>query len=151
MNTMVIMNSRRAAGLPGIVLTALLMVIALTGCTGSQTAATAKGLPANGSAVKAAEFEAAMKQPKTVILDVRIPTEFASGHIADAINIDVNAADFTVQINALAKDVPYAVYCRSGSRSGAALKIMAKEGFTNTYHLAGGISAWTSSGRPVVA
>ncbi|WP_203567747.1 rhodanese-like domain-containing protein [Aestuariimicrobium ganziense] len=110
----------------------------------------ANGTPANGAEVDVATFVEAMKAPGTVVLDVHTPAEFGQGHLEDAINIDVEAADFSSRVGALAKDVPYAVYCRSGNRSGVAVRQMTDQGFTSTYHLAGGISAWQAAGLPVV-
>ncbi len=135
----------------------LLVAVSLTGCTGSSgfgstgvaTVAASAAAPANGAEVDAATFAAAMKRPGTVVLDVRTPAEFAEGHLAGAINLDVNAADFRAKVGAMAKDVPYAVYCRSGNRSATALAIMKGLGFTQTYHLGGGITAWTAAGGAV--
>jgi phage shock protein E len=134
-----------------------LVAVSLTGCSGSTgsgstglaTVAAAASAPANGAEVDAATFAAAMKRPGTVVLDVRTPAEFAEGHLAGAVNLDVNAADFRTKVGALTKDVPYAVYCRSGNRSGTALAIMKALGFTQTYHLGGGITAWTAAGGAV--
>ncbi len=135
----------------------LLVAVSLTGCTGSSgsgstgvaTVAASAAAPANGAEVDAATFAAAMKRPGTVVLDVRTPAEFAEGHLAGAINLDVNAADFRAKVGAMAKDVPYAVYCRSGNRSATALAIMKGLGFTQIYHLGGGITAWTAAGGAV--
>jgi rhodanese-related sulfurtransferase len=121
------------------------------GPSGASSSATrAGGIPANGTAVDAATFAAALQSPGTVVVDVRTPSEFASGHLVGARNIDVNAADFATTIGALAKDAPYAVYCHSGNRSGTAVAAMTKAGFTHTFHLAGGITAWTAAGGSVV-
>ena len=92
-----------------------------------------------------------MARPGTVILDVRTPAEFASGHLAGAKNVDFEAAGFRDAIKALAKDVPYAVYCHSGNRSGTALALMKGLGFTQTFHLAGGIQAWSAAGGAITA
>ncbi|MBK8469654.1 MAG: rhodanese-like domain-containing protein [Candidatus Phosphoribacter sp.] len=133
--------------------------LGLSGCSTSAGTAPAGGLasvapaaavPSNGARVDAAAFAAALKLPGTVLLDVRTPAEFADGHLAGAINIDVSAADFSTKVGALAKGVPYAVYCRTGSRSGNALSIMKGLGFTSAYHLDGGITSWSSAGGTVV-
>jgi len=97
----------------------------------------------------AREFATAMKQPGTIVIDVRTPTEFASGHLAAARNINIEGADFAARIGALDKNATYAVYCRSGNRSGAALEQMTAAGFTHTYDLAGGVGAWQSMGGPM--
>lgn len=118
---------------------------------GLASVAPAVSAPANGAQLDAATFAAAMKRPGTVILDVRTPAEFAAGHLPGAINIDVEAASFRSTVGALAKDVPYAVYCRSGNRSATALAVMKALGFTTTFHLGGGIQAWSAAGGAVTS
>ncbi|MBK7272811.1 MAG: rhodanese-like domain-containing protein [Actinomycetales bacterium] len=148
------MTFRRLAVVVSTVAVAALTVGACSGSPGSSSAplasaAAATAAPANGAEVDAAGFAAALKRPGTVVLDVRTPAEFAAGHLAGAVNVDVNAADFRTIVGGLAKDVPYAVYCRSGNRSATALAIMKGLGFTNTFHLGGGIQAWTAAGGAV--
>jgi len=95
------------------------------------------------------DFSTAMKAPGTIVLDVRTPAEYASGHLAQAQNIDIEASDFATQIAALDKNATYAVYCRSGNRSGTALEQMSAAGFNHVYDLAGGIGAWQNMGGPM--
>jgi phage shock protein E len=45
----------------------------------------------------------------TEFMDVRTPSEYAAGHIAGAINIDVEAPTFNVEIAKLEKNATYAV------------------------------------------
>ncbi len=111
--------------------------------------AAATAAPTGGAALDAKGFAAAIKVPGTVVIDVRTPAEYADGHLAGARNLDVNAADFATKAAALPKGVPYALYCHSGNRSGTALAIMTRLGYTTAYHLAGGITAWTSAGGAV--
>lgn len=77
-----------------------------------------------------------------IILDVRTPEEFNEGHIENAINIDVNADDFTKEIADLDRNANYLVYCRSGRRSLLATQIMKNQGFTNVTNMEGGYNAW---------
>lgn len=76
-----------------------------------------------------------------VLVDVRTPAEFASGHILSAINIDYDNQSFESEIKKLDTSKTYFVYCRSGNRSGKAIAIMKNNGFKNIYELQGGISA----------
>jgi phage shock protein E len=85
----------------------------------------------------------------TIVLDVRTPAEYASGHLPAAQNIDIEGSDFVTGIASLDKNAAYAVYCRSGNRSGAALEQMTAAGFTHVYDLAGGIGAWQNMGGPM--
>jgi rhodanese-related sulfurtransferase len=111
----------------------------------SSTAAAAEGQHLDADA-----FEDRMKEPGTVLLDVRAPAEFASGHIEGAKNIDYRAADFPKRLEELDKNAKYALYCRTGFRSAEAMKLMAKAGFTDIADLQGGITAWSGKGRAVV-
>lgn len=125
----------------------------LVGCSSPAPAssAAASGAVAQGpETLDAAGFAALVARPGTVVLDVRTPAEYAEAHLANAVNIDVNASDFATRVAQLDKTKTYAVYCRSGNRSATALGIMKKAGFTQVQHLGGGISAWTSAGHPVV-
>lgn len=121
----------------------------LTACsTGQDQAQTSSGQAASAHLTVTA-FESAVAKPGTTILDVRTQGEFMAGHIAGAENIDVEASDFDERIGALDKSGRYAVYCRSGHRSGIALEKMRAAGFTDVQDLSGGINAWLAAGRPV--
>lgn len=93
----------------------------------------------------AAKIKAA---PKAVILDVRSPDEFASGHLANALNYDWNGAQFEKQIASLDKSKPVFVYCLSGRRSASAANKMRTEGFKMVYEMDGGMSGWRASQLP---
>ena len=135
-----------------------LTVVAITGISACGSGAPA-GSPASQSkaaapsaAVKhlpASEFTTALKKPGTIVLDVRTPAEYASGHLPKAQNIDIKGADFATKIAALDKKATYAVYCQSGKRSSAALEQMTAAGYTQVYDLAGGIIAWRTMGGPM--
>ena len=106
-------------------------VLLLAGCGGS--AATLQS---------ADEFAKSAAKPGVVVLDVRTPGEFQSGHIWNAINIDVEGMTFNQEIAKLDKSKEYAVYCRSGRRSAIATEAMSKAGFKNLVELSGGIQTW---------
>lgn len=76
---------------------------------------------------------------KQLIIDVREPVEYQSGHVAGAINIP--SGDLISQNNALGKidkNTQLIVYCRTGNRSNASIQILKQRGFTN---LINGINA----------
>lgn len=148
------MNRRTIASLA--LAAALAATLTTSGCSGDadspvavSAGATASTAPASGSELGAAEFAAALKRSGTTVLDVRTPQEFAEGHLPGAVNLDVSSPDFASQIATLDPTQPYAVYCRSGNRSGVALAAMAEQGFTAAYHLQGGIGAWQEAGGEV--
>lgn len=83
-----------------------------------------------------------------VILDVRTPGEYAQGHLAKAVNMDVNAPGFEQNILKLDKNKPVYVYCLAGVRSRQAVAILKRKGF-NAVSMSGGIQSWTAAGLPV--
>ena len=120
---------------------ASISALLLTGCSSGS-----------GSAVNlgAAEFQAKTQESGVVVLDVRTRGEFNEGHIANAINIDVESDTFLNEISSLDKTKSYAVYCRSGRRSADAVNKMNEAGFTKLFNLNAGIIDWQSAGYPVV-
>ena len=85
------------------------------------------------------EFASKVAEPGVIVLDVRTAGEFAEGHLENAINIDVEGGQFDAGIAQLDKTKTYAVYCRSGRRSGAAVEKMSIAGFTSLFNLKVGI------------
>lgn len=139
------------AGLAAALMAATLLIGGCSAATVSATSGpTAAAAPAPGSSLSAAEFAAAAKLPATVLFDVRTPSEFAAGHITGAVNIDVESATFPQLVATLDPAKSYAVYCRSGNRSKAAMTAMGQAGFGHLFDLAGGIGAWQSAGGQVV-
>lgn len=88
--------------------------------------------------------------PDFVILDVRTPEEFERGYIGNALNLDYYSKTFRDDLNKLDKSKTYLIYCRSGNRSGAALKVMEELDFMEVYNILGGIISWKAEKLPVV-
>lgn len=70
---------------------------------------------------------------KTVIVDVREPFEFKSGHVKSAVNIPPARlmAGEPKELAQLPRDTQLIVYCRTGSRSSASIPYLMQYGFTN--------------------
>jgi rhodanese-related sulfurtransferase len=96
------------------------------------------------------EFSTKVAEAGVITLDVRTPDEFMSGFIKGAKNIDFQSGNFESEIAALDKNATYAVYCRSGNRSGKAVEVMHDAGFHNVYNLNGGVIDWSNAGMPLV-
>lgn len=104
----------------------------------------------NISTVKPAEFAKQTKEANIVVLDVRTKEEFDQGHLAGAVNIDFNnTTAFNDFVSQLDKNKKYLVYCRSGNRSGQAMKMMQDKGFTQITNLDGGIQSWQRDSLPL--
>jgi rhodanese-related sulfurtransferase len=115
-------------------------VLLLAGCS-SSTGAIDLGV---------SEFSTKVAEAGVITLDVRTPIEFAEGHIESARLIDFQSGNFENEIAALDKNATYAVYCRSGNRSGQAVKVMQDAGFTNVFNMNGGVIEWANAGLPLV-
>ncbi len=83
-------------------------------------------------------------QPKqTYLIDVRTPSEFASGHVPKSINIPVE--EINDHLDAIPdKEKTVLVYCRSGNRSAQAAKALSEQGYKVIFDL-GGISNYQGS------
>lgn len=115
-------------------LTSLLMIFGITaGVTACAPAAEPVGL-----------------EQGTIVIDVRTPEEFASGHLEGALNIDVQSPDFMAQVSQLDPNADYFIYCRSGNRSGQAMSQMSTMGFTSMINGGSVEEASNYSGIPVV-
>ena len=101
----------------------------------------------------------ASEAPGTILIDVREPAEFETGHLAGAVNLPRGVLEFQVDAHpavanvsdpALShKDQTIVVYCRTGGRSALAALNLQRMGFTDVRSIAGGITEWTAAGLPV--
>jgi rhodanese-related sulfurtransferase len=81
-----------------------------------------------------------------VLIDVRQPEEFTSGHVAGARSMPLPT--LATRLDELAKDAAIYCICLSGSRSQAACALLQRQGFTNVTNVIGGMSAWHQAGLP---
>jgi phage shock protein E len=67
---------------------------------------------------------------KALLIDVRSPGEYASGHVQGALNLPLER--FAQEIEQLAPDkhFPVIMYCLSGARSGGACRLLQQLGYT---------------------
>ena len=80
------------------------------------------------------------------ILDVRGRSEYAAGHIPDAINIPLG------ELQSRLDEVPegnLVVHCQGGSRSVMAASILQREGRSGVVNMSGGFAEWERNGLPV--
>ncbi|MEN9352286.1 MAG: hypothetical protein RL476_246 [Actinomycetota bacterium] len=115
-------------------------ILLLAGCSSSSSAID----------LSVTEFSSKAAEAGVITLDVRTPGEYAEGHLEGARLIDFQSGNFENEISTLDKNATYAVYCRSGNRSGQAVKVMHDAGFHNVYNLNGGVIDWANAGLPLV-
>lgn len=105
----------------------------------------ATGLPGE---ITPAEVKKLLDEGKTLqIVDVREPQEYAEARVEGSALIPLG--QLSGRIGELRKDQPVVTMCRSGNRSGVALSMLKRAGFSEVSNLKGGILAWAKSGLPV--
>ncbi len=85
---------------------------------------------------------------KPVIIDIRTPEEYRSGHIKSAINFNFYSDSFKLNLANLDKTKTVFIYCLAGGRSANAAQIMLNYGFKNIIELDGGLLNWRAHNLP---
>jgi|SRR3989344_4075925 len=91
------------------------------------------------------DFKEKISDGEVIVIDVRTPEEYESGHLKGALNLDFYDSAFPTNLEKLDKTKRYAIYCRSGNRSGKALQMMKERGIRDAVDLQGGLTAWLSA------
>ncbi len=82
-----------------------------------------------------------------VVIDVRTPEEYATGHIPDAVNIPYD--QIAKRIDELDTPNGVALYCMVGPRARKGEAALLAVGYEKAFHIEGGLAAWTKAGLPV--
>src|SRR5690606_29130286 len=122
----------------------LVLTLAVSGCAQSQNSATD-----NFQHVVATEAKTLIANDKEmVILDVRTPEEFDSGHVAGAVNGDFYASDFAHELENQETANTYLIYCASGNRSGKTATLLQDKGFKKIINSDAGFNELKKAGIP---
>jgi rhodanese-related sulfurtransferase len=81
-----------------------------------------------------------------VVVDVRQPAEWKTGHIRGAVHIPLT--QLTHRLQQLPRDKTIVTVCRSGHRSGIAARALTRAGH-DVVNLRGGMNAWARAGLPL--
>jgi phage shock protein E len=98
-------------------------------------------MTACAAAPPAGDYEGAL------FVDVRTPEEYAAGHVDGALLIPVDELEDRLAELAAHRDERVVLYCRTGRRSGIALDILQRYGFTAAEN-AGAFTRLASLGLP---
>lgn len=108
--------------------------------------------------VTAHEFDEA--RGDALVIDVREPAEFETGHIPGSINIPRGVLEFQVDAHPAVANVsdpalshkerPVVVVCRTGGRAALSAVNLQRLGFADVRSIAGGVLAWGEAGLPLV-
>lgn len=88
--------------------------------------------------IKSVNF-AQLIEEGAIIVDVRTPGEYSSGHIQKSINIPLNSLQSNLK-KLKNKNTPIITCCASGMRSASAKGILTSNGYTNVYNGGGWMS-----------
>jgi rhodanese-related sulfurtransferase len=103
-----------------------------------------------GPYVNPAQATQLINREDALVLDVRDPGEYGSGHILGAKNVPLSRiAAGGSEIAAKRKDKPVIVYCDNGNRSTKAAAALRSQGYARVVNLSGGLGAWQQAGLPV--
>ncbi|MGZ8540963.1 MAG: oxygen-dependent tRNA uridine(34) hydroxylase TrhO, partial [Chitinophagaceae bacterium] len=101
-----------------------------------------------GKYVNAEQFNELTTDPNTVVIDMRNHYEYEVGHFENAIEVPSDTfreqLPMAVDIMKQDKDRNIIMYCTGGIRCEKASAFMLHNGFTNVFHLEGGIINYTN-------
>ncbi|MDX1954750.1 MAG: rhodanese-related sulfurtransferase [Chitinophagaceae bacterium] len=104
-----------------------------------------------GRYVNAEEFNRLTEDPDTIVIDMRNHYEYEVGHFDKAIEIpsDTFREQLPMAVNMMKdkKEKNIIMYCTGGIRCEKASAFMKHKGFTNVFHLEGGIIHYTRQAR----
>lgn len=70
-----------------------------------------------------------------LVIDVRSPDEFDSGHLPQAVNVPLNALETDLPHRVKDKNQVLLLHCLSGTRSGMAMAKLRRMGYPNVHNL----------------
>jgi rhodanese-related sulfurtransferase len=87
---------------------------------------------------------------KFALIDVREESEWARGHLPDAVYLGKGIIERDVELRFPDKTVELVLYCGGGFRSALAAENLQKMGYKNVASMDGGWRGWLEAGLPVV-
>ena len=90
-----------------------------------------------------------INRENALVIDLSAPGDFEKGHVPGAKNVAMAQFDPENKELAKVKELPVAVYCRTGATAEQAAKRLVKAGFKRVYVLGGGVASWTQADLPL--
>ena len=104
---------------------------------------------ANSGSLTAQGAVQLINRERAVVVDVREPEEFASGHMTGAKNVPLNQLEEKLTAAVKNKTVPLLLVCATGARAQRAVAIAKKLGYEQAQAVAGGLKSWKEANLPV--
>lgn len=102
-----------------------------------------------GAGVSPLQATLLINREDAIVVDVREPHEYSTGHLPNARHIPTGALEKRLGELEKHRSKPVIVVCHSGNRSTSACNALRKGGFEKVYNLSGGMLAWEQAGLPV--
>ena len=90
-----------------------------------------------------------LKNPQTVLLDVRETSEYKSGHIPNAINIPLQT--LTHNLERIPRNKSVVLYCSSGYRSAMGVMTLHLLGYENVQGFPPSFAGWKTAGEAIAS
>ena len=87
---------------------------------------------------------------KMILVDTREESEWARGHIPNAIHLGKGIIERDIEKAIPDKSATIVLYCGGGFRSALAADNLQKMGYTNVISMDGGWRAWTEAHLPII-
>lgn len=100
----------------------------------------------SGRTLAPSAFRAAIEAGGAMLVDVREPGELEICRLPGAVNIPLRKLPQC--LDELDRNGAYLLFCRSGGRSGAAVRLMLESGFGDVRHLDDGLLGWSREVDP---
>ncbi|MBO9649059.1 MAG: rhodanese-like domain-containing protein [Variovorax sp.] len=90
-----------------------------------------------------------INRERAVVVDVREPEEFATGHVTGAKNVPLNELEQKLPSAVKNKSLPLLLICATGARAQRAVATAKKLGYEQAQAVSGGLKSWKEANLPV--
>ncbi|CBN55610.1 MULTISPECIES: rhodanese-like domain-containing protein [Kamptonema] len=97
--------------------------------------------------MKIQDLKKIIARDNPLLIDVRQPAEYATGHIPNAINIPLPT--LAENLDKIPKVRPVVLYCTTGYRTGMGVMTLEMLGYTNVRAFPPSIQGWKAAGEPL--
>ncbi|MBI4780009.1 MAG: rhodanese-like domain-containing protein [Oscillatoriophycideae cyanobacterium NC_groundwater_1537_Pr4_S-0.65um_50_18] len=107
-------------------------------------------IPANYYTIATVEaLKTQLENPQTLLVDVREPSEYQSGHIPNAITIPLRT--LAHNLAQIPHDCPVVLYCSSGYRSAMGVMTLHLLGYENVRGFPPSFKGWQAAGEAIAS
>jgi rhodanese-related sulfurtransferase len=85
-----------------------------------------------------------------MIIDVRSPEAYESGHIVNARNIALSELESSKELAKKQRNKTLVIVCDDGARSGKAANVLRNAGFESAFSVKGGLRSWQAESLPLI-